>query len=384
MKRIAILGSTGSIGKSTLELVDLHPDRFKVVALAAGSNDSALVKQCQKYNPSIAAMSDSASAERLSSMLPGITVHSGTEGLTEVSCMPEADIIISAISGAAGLVPTYKALVEGKQVALANKEALVMAGDLIMSLVNKGKGTLVPIDSEHSALQQCLTGFPMKEVRRLILTASGGPFLDYSREKLRNVTAEEALRHPTWDMGPKVTVDSATLMNKGLEVLEASHLFQVSGESIDVIIHPQSIIHSLVEFLDGTVLAQMGITDMKVPILSALTFPDRIESKLDRLDIEKLQEIDFRPPDTSRFPCLELAYRALEEGGTVPATLNAANESAVEAFLGGNIKFTDIPLVIKTVISQAGRVPADSLESILAADQEARKRATAIISGISR
>ena len=383
MKKIAILGSTGSIGRSALELIDLHPELFKITALAAGCNDSALHEQCLKYRPVIAALNDPGAASRLSSRLPEIPVLSGNEGLTEVACFQEADIVISAISGSPGLIPTYRALTAGKQVALANKEVLVMAGDLIMPMLREGPGSLVPVDSEHSALHQCLRGSSRKEVQRLILTASGGPFLNSSTEELRKVTVKQALQHPTWDMGPKITVDSATLMNKGLEVIEAHHLFQVEADDIDVIIHPQSVIHSLVEFLDGTILAQMGITDMKIPLLYAMTYPDRIKSRLPGLDIAGLPGIEFREPDMELFPCLKLAYQALRAGGTSPAVMNAANEIAVGAFLSGSLAFTDIPRVIEKTLNKALSEKADCLETILLADQTARDLASAGILEIS-
>jgi 1-deoxy-D-xylulose-5-phosphate reductoisomerase len=383
MKKIAILGSTGSIGRSALELIDLHPELFEVVALAAGGNDKILHEQCLKYKPAIAALNDHDSAERLSSLVSETTVYSGIEGMTEVSCCPDADIVISAISGAPGLIPTYQALKEGKKVALANKEALVMAGELIMPMLQTGRGSLVPVDSEHSAIHQCLCGAPRKEVQRLILTASGGPFLDYSAEDIGSVTVKQALQHPTWSMGPKITVDSATLMNKGLEVIEAHHLFQIEPEYIDVIIHPQSVVHSIVEFMDGTMLAQMGITDMKIPILYAMTYPKRIKSKLPGLDIASLPGIEFRAPDTELFPCLKLAYQALSERGTGPAVMNAANEIAVGSFLSGSLRFTDIPKVIERVLNKVPSEKADSLETVISADNAARKIASDQIAGLT-
>lgn len=379
MKRIAILGSTGSIGQNALELIDLHPDRFKVVALAAGSNAQSLAEQCSKYQPLMAALYDPEAADQLSALRPRTRVSVGIEGLIEASTLPEADIVISAISGSGGLIPTFQALAQGKKVALANKETLVMAGDLIMSMVRKGQGSILPVDSEHSALQQCLAGSSAKEVKRLILTASGGPFLNFSTEQLREVTVEQALRHPTWEMGPKITVDSATLMNKGLEVIEASHLFQTPAENIDVVIHPQSTVHSIVEFIDGTMLAQLGITDMKVPLLNALTFPERIESKLPRLDITELANIEFHKPDLLRFPCLNAAYRALLAGGTAPTILNGANETAVEAFLARKLTFTGIPAVIERVLDSLPSSPADNLDSIIDADRSSRNLAMEII-----
>ena len=383
MKKIAILGSTGSIGRSALELIDLHSELFEVVALAAGCNDKLIYQQCLKYKPGIVALNDPDAAARLASLVPEIKVSSGTEGLIEVSCFPDADIVISAISGAPGLIPTYRALSAGKQVALANKEALVMAGELIMPMLRKGRGLLVPVDSEHSALHQCLGGTSRKEVQRLILTASGGPFLNYAEDELRKVTVKQALQHPTWDMGPKITVDSATLMNKGLEVIEAHHLFQVASDFIDVVIHPQSVVHSIVEFLDGTMLAQMGITDMKIPLLYAMTYPERIRSKLPGLALANLPGIEFRAPDMELFPCLKLAYQALREGGTSPAVMNAANEMAVSAFLDGSLAFTDIPRIIEEVLNATYSEKAASLEIILNADYAARKLASGKIKEIA-
>lgn len=380
MKKIALLGSTGSIGKSTLELVDLHPERFEITSLAAGSNAELLEEQCLKYKPGLAAMSDGKAAEILSSRLSAAgqatAVADGIEGLSEAACRPEADVVVSAISGAAGLIPTFRALQAGKQVALANKEALVMAGSLIMPMIRRGKGSIIPVDSEHSALHQCLGNTPPRQVKRLILTASGGPFLEFSPEQLRAVTAEEALQHPTWDMGRKITVDSATLMNKGLEVIEAHHLFQTESSRIDVAVHPQSIVHSIVEFADGTMLAQMGITDMKIPLLYALTYPERIEARIPGLDLSALPAIEFRNPDLERFPCLGLAYQALEEGGTATALLNAANEVAVDAFLDGIISFNSIPAIIEDVLDRVPPAEASSLEAILEADSAARAMAS--------
>lgn len=383
MKKIAILGSTGSIGKNALDLVDLHPELFEVVALAAGSNERILLEQCLKHRPVLAALNSPESAKRLSALLPDTRVSAGIEGLTEVAAYSNADIVVSAISGAAGLLPTYQALLEGKQVALANKEALVMAGDLLMPMVKDGCGSIVPVDSEHSALHQCLSGAPRGEVQRLILTASGGPFLDYSSAELQKVTVRQALQHPTWNMGPKITVDSATLMNKGLEVVEACHLFQIDPGHVDVAIHPQSVVHSIVEFIDGTMLAQMGITDMKVPLLYAMTYPERIAGKLPRLDITGLPKLEFRAPDTQRFPCLKLAYQSILEGGTSPAVMNAANEIAVEAFLSENLLFLDIPRVIAGVLDRAAIRPVDSLATILDADKSARELAFKEVEKIS-
>jgi 1-deoxy-D-xylulose-5-phosphate reductoisomerase len=375
LKKLSILGSTGSIGKSTLDLVDLYPDRFQVSTLAARKSVDALYDQALKYRPELIALWDAEAAQNLRGRLPEVEVLSGQEGVIQAAIHPSVDTVVAAIEGAAGLVPTYHALLEKKDVALANKETLVMAGELIMSIAGKGESNLLPVDSEHSALHQCLRGAQKEEVHRLVLTASGGPFFDKSREQLEGVTVEEALNHPTWDMGPKITIDSATLMNKGLEVIEAYHLFGIQPDHIAIVIHPQSIIHSMVEFVDGTVLAQMSITDMRSAILYALSYPDRWNSNLPRLDLLSLSALEFHPPDRNKFPCIRLAYQALENGQTYPTALNAANEVAVHYFLRGSLAFSSIPEVIEKVLNQHQPTEMNDLETVLEVDRQARQRA---------
>jgi len=376
MKKISILGSTGSIGRSALSVVELYPEEFQVVALAARANSQLLHEQCKRHKPRLVALLDAKAASDLIPLVEQVRVLSGIEGIIEVATHPDTDTVLSSISGAAGLVPTHKALLAGKKVALANKETLVMAGDLLMPLVHKRGGLLVPVDSEHTALHQCLRGTRIDEVKRLILTASGGPFWSKTRQELRDVTVSEALDHPTWTMGRKITIDSATLMNKGLEVIEAHHLFGVDGEKISVLIHPQSIVHSLVEFVDGTLLAQLSITDMRSAILYALSYPERKETKLPKLDLAALPDLAFSEPDTDRFPCLRLAYQALNAGHTYPAVLNAANEVAVARFLQHAIPFTAIPEVIEEVMEHHIPEAVDDLERLLQIDQQARSEAT--------
>ncbi|MCH8819837.1 MAG: 1-deoxy-D-xylulose-5-phosphate reductoisomerase [Acidobacteria bacterium] len=379
MKKLSILGSTGSIGKSALDLVDLYPDRFQISTLAARKSVDALYDQALKYRPQLIALWDEEAARDLQRRLPEIEVLSGQEGVIQAAVHPSVDTVVAAIEGAAGLVPTYRALLEKKDVALANKETLVMAGELIMSIVDKGESNLLPVDSEHSALHQCLRGAKKEEVHRLVLTASGGPFFDRSPEELEGVTVEEALNHPTWDMGPKITIDSATLMNKGLEVIEAYHLFGIQPDQISIVIHPQSVIHSMVEFVDGTVLAQMSITDMRSAILYALAYPDRWHSNLPRLDLVSLSALEFHPPDLEKFPCIRLAYQALESGQTYPTALNAANEVAVHCFLGGTLSFTSIPEIIEEALNQHQPTPMKDLETVLEADRQARRKAKEMV-----
>lgn len=375
MQKLAILGATGSIGQSALALVDLYPEQFEVVALAANRNASLLFEQASKYRPALVALHDRNSAEELAQQLPGTRVASGPEGLVEVSCRPEVDLVLSSIMGAAGLLPTFRAIEEGKKVALANKETLVMAGELLVTLAKRRGSQLLPVDSEHSAIHQCLRGADPAEVRRLLLTASGGPFVDWSRDSMARVTVEQALNHPTWEMGPKITVDSATLMNKGLEVIEAHHFFGFSPDQISVAIHPQSVIHSIVEFIDGTMLAQMSITDMRSSLLYAFAYPERWESRLPELNLLALPELSFRSPDISRFPCLGLAYEALRTGGSCPAALNAANEVAVELFLKSRLPFLRIPDLIEKVLEAHQRFELEDLEGVLEVDRGTRKEA---------
>jgi len=379
IKRLAILGSTGSIGQSALSLVDMFPDRFKVVSLAANAKVDLLCQQALKYRPTVVALCDQSSSRELARRLPGIRVASGTEGVTEAAVHEEVDTVVSAISGAAGLIPTWNAILAGKDIALANKETLVIAGDLVMRAVSTRQVKLLPVDSEHAALHQCLRGAHPDEVNRLVLTASGGPFFRYTREQLQAVTVEQALNHPTWRMGRKITVDSATLLNKGLEVIEAHHLFGVGAEKIAVVIHPQSTVHSMVEFVDGTVLAQMSVPDMRSAILYALTHPERWQSPLPGLDFNALGPLEFHPPDHALFPCLRMACQALAKGRTYPAALNAANEVAVEWFLKKRLSFNGIPKVIEAVLSEHQAIEPEQLEEILEADREARRAAEAAV-----
>ena len=357
MKRIAILGSTGSIGRSALAVIDAHPDRLEAVALAAGENATLLADQVRRYRPRVVAVASDATREDLVHRLgPGVdtTIAGGNDGLTAVATHPDVDLVLCASSGTAGLEAVLAAIDAGKTVALANKEVLVMAGALMVDAARRRGVAILPVDSEHNAIHQCLHGRSSAEIRRLILTASGGPFRRHSRADLDHVTREDALRHPTWQMGRKITIDSATLMNKGLEVIEARWLFDVPPESIDVVIHPQSIVHSMVEMVDGSVIAQLGITDMRLPIQYAFSYPERWDGGMAGLDFTRLPALEFEPPDHARFPCLRLACQALAKGGAAPIVLNAANEVAVEAFLAGRLGFTGIPDLIESTLDAAG------------------------------
>jgi 1-deoxy-D-xylulose-5-phosphate reductoisomerase len=377
MKGLSILGSTGSIGTNVLRVVDAFPGRFEVVGLAAGGNVEVLAEQVARHRPKVVSVADTGALERLSRLvdLSGFRALVGREGMVEVATRPEVRMVVASAVGAVGLVPTYRALEAGKDVALANKETLVMAGELMLARAREAGARLLPIDSEHCALHECLDGRRIEDVRRLILTASGGPFRDRSRASFDRITREEALAHPTWRMGPKITIDSATLMNKGLEVIEARWLFGVPAAKIDVLIHPQSVVHSMVELVDGTVLAQLGVTDMRMPIQYALSYPEKWEAAIPGLDFTKAMHLDFAPPDRSKFPCLSLAYRALEQGGTAPAALNAANEEAVAAFLDGRAPFPAIPESIQEVLEAEPKAGAPALEDVLEADRRARERA---------
>jgi len=348
MKKISILGSTGSIGVNTLDVISRYPDKFQVVGLAGGGNEKLLLKQIRKFKPKIAALFNKEGGDRLREKLKNknVSIVSGIDGIIEVATVPDADMVISAIVGAAGLIPTLSAIKANKDIALANKETLVMAGEIIMKEID-GKGRIIPVDSEHSAIFQSLVGEKKKNIKKIILTASGGPFRNYSAAQFKNIRPEDALKHPNWLMGKKITIDSATLMNKGFEVIEAKWLFGVSDKDIEVLIHPQSIIHSLVEFIDGSVIAQLGIPDMRIPISYALNYPDRLEIALPSLNLAKIKNLSFEKPDTEKFPCLALAFEALKKGGTMPAVLNAANEIAVNSFLNREISFNEIPLVIE-------------------------------------
>jgi 1-deoxy-D-xylulose-5-phosphate reductoisomerase len=382
MKGICILGATGSIGVSTLDVVARHPALYKIVALTANTNIGDLYEQCLQHHPEYAVVVDEKQArvfgERIkNSVVSDIKVLSGTKALEHVATLPNVDSVMAAIVGAAGLLPTLAAANAGKTVLLANKEALVMSGDIFMQAVADSGAQLLPIDSEHNAIFQCMpaayqTGMRSKPVRRILLTASGGPFRQMPLEQLASVTPAQAVAHPNWDMGKKISVDSATMMNKGLEMIEACLLFNMQPEQIEVVIHPQSVIHSMVDYVDGTVLAQMGNPDMRIPIAHALAMPERFESGAEPLDIFKVARMDFEAPDWQRFPCLRLAYAAIEAGGVMPTVLNAANEIAVEAFLNEHIRFTDIPVVIERCMATFTATSADNLDIILAADQQAR------------
>jgi 1-deoxy-D-xylulose-5-phosphate reductoisomerase len=379
VKALAILGSTGSIGESTLDVVARFPDRFRVTALAAGRRRlERLAEQVRQTGARLVAVTGEAEAGRLRSLVGvGVEVCWGTEGLVRVATAAGVDLVVSAIVGAAGLVPTYAALLEGRDVAVANKETLVVAGPLVMEAARRSGARLLPVDSEHSALFQVLEGRRPEEVRRLILTASGGPFRGRGRNSLADVSADEALAHPNWSMGPKITVDSATLMNKGLEVIEAHWLFGVEPDAIQVTVHPQSVVHSLVEFVDGSVLAQLGVADMRGPIAYALNYPERVPFEELRLDLWAQKGLTFEPPDAEAFPCLALAYRALGEGGTAPAVLSGANEVAVEAFLGGSLTFLQIAGVVEAALDAHRPVRLESVQTALHADVWARDFARA-------
>ena len=385
LKKIAILGSTGSIGRSTLQVIERYPDRFQVVSLAAGKNIELLAEQIQRFRPKLVAVLDQQLAKNLTSRLQPdapVEVVAGSEGYQQVASLAEVDMVLSAMVGAAGLIPTLSAIRAGKDVALANKETLVMAGALVMDEVRRHQVRLLPVDSEHNAIFQALEGHRREELKRILLTASGGPFRNMPMEELESVTPAQALAHPNWTMGPKITIDSATLMNKGLEVIEAKWLFDVPVEKIDVHIHPQSIVHSMVEYIDGSVIAQMGIPDMRIPIAYALAYPERLELDLPPLDFFSLKTLTFQEPDLSRFPCLDLAFAACKAGGTMPAVLNASNEVAVQAFLDNRIPFNGIPRTVNQVMQQHALDPAAELEVLLEADSWARKRAEEIIDSI--
>ncbi len=377
-RNLAILGSTGSVGRNTLEVVNCFPDRFRVQGLTAGGNLEVLAEQIARFRPRLVSIKEEANRDALGRRLTdeGVPVPellSGPAGMVAVASDPEVDLVVSATVGVAGLPATYEAARLGKRVALANKEVLVAAGELMTSAAARSGMEILPVDSEHNGLHQCLRGGRREEVRRLILTASGGPFRSTPDAELGGVTAEEALRHPTWHMGERVTIDSATLMNKGFEVIEAHWLFGFRPEQVDVLIHPQSIVHSLVEFVDGSILAQLSATDMRIPIQYALTYPERVATNHHYLGLEALGKLEFQLPDRQRFRCLDLAYQALAAGGTAPCVLNAADEVAVEAFLGGQIPFLTIPEVIEQTLEQVAPRPATTLEQILDCDQEARR-----------
>ena len=380
-RNVAILGATGSIGASALDVIARHPERYQVSALTAGRQWEALLELVERFRPPVAAMRDPNAAQRLEGALRQrgfpTRVLCGAEGLRDVAALPEVDTVIAAIVGAAGLEPTLAAAKAGKRILLANKEALVLAGEIFMAAVRESGATLLPIDSEHNAIFQCLPqdkaqSTALRGVRRILLTASGGPFLDTPLADLQSVTPEQACAHPTWRMGRKISVDSATMMNKGLEVIEAHWLFGVARDAIEVVIHPESVVHSLVEYLDGSVLAQLGNPDMRTPIAQALAWPERISSGVAPLELARIGALNFFAPDLARFPCLSVAYDALSAGGTAPAILNAANEVAVEAFLGRQIGFLDISRACEATMRRLPETPVSSLADALDADREAR------------
>jgi 1-deoxy-D-xylulose-5-phosphate reductoisomerase len=375
MRHLAVLGSTGSIGVTTLDIVGRFPDRFAVTALAGGRNVARLAEQVRRFRPEFVAVADDDAARELRSLLGDarLDILAGPDGLDAVATAAGTDLLVSGLVGAIGLRPTLAALHAGIDVALANKEALVVSGEVMKRAAREAGAALLPLDSEHNAIFQALHGHRREDLRRILLTASGGPFLHTPAAELATVTREQALTHPTWKMGAKITIDSATLMNKGLEVIEARWLFDLRPAEISVVIHPQSIVHSMVEFIDGSVLAQMGIPDMAVPISYALAFPERLPmDHLPSLDLPKVGKLEFFEPDVGKFPCLALAFRALEAGGTVPAALNAANEVAVAAFLAGGIGFGAIPETLSAVLDRHDARAADSLEDVLEADRWAR------------
>jgi len=385
---VAILGSTGSIGCNTLRVIEsLGTEKFRVIALGAGRNVAKLAEQISRHQPELVSVEAEELAEQLKEkliergvVLPRIVV--GEPGLVEVATHKQADCVVSATVGAVGFVPTLRALEAGKRVALANKETLVMAGELMTRAAEKSGAELLPVDSEHNALHQCLRGEKRSEVRRIILTASGGPFRTRDKSAIESATVSEALQHPTWNMGEKITIDSATLMNKGLEVIEAHWLFGFGGDEISIVVHPESIVHSMIELVDGSVLAQMGVTDMRHAIQYALTYPQRCPSELPPLDLAKLSSLHFESPDLERFPCISLAYRALKTGGTLPAAMNAANEEAVAAFIQGRILFSDIPRVIEEVMNEHQSRDLTDLEAVIQTDQTSRRAAAAVVKRI--
>lgn len=385
MKNILVLGSTGSIGVNVLRVIETHPDQYRAIGLAAGSNVGLLLQQIERFRPKRVALRDKDSAEALARQLSGNhrpEIYVGPEGFIRLAVWDEVKTVVSAMSGSAGLVPTYAAIEAGKQVALANKETIVMAGSLVMETARRKGTTILPIDSEHNAIFQSLLGHPRADLKRVIITASGGPFRDMTLEEMASVTPEAALKHPTWKMGPKITIDSATLMNKGLEAIEAKWLFDLRVDQISILIHPQSVVHSMVEYKDGSIMAQMGIPNMFTPISYSLSFPRHLATPLPPLKLEEIGAMTFSKPDPSRFRCLDLAFRAAEIGGTMPAVLSGADEIAVELFLDRRLTFLQIPLLIEKVME--AHVPGSdrSIETILEAGEWARVTALAFSKGL--
>jgi 1-deoxy-D-xylulose-5-phosphate reductoisomerase len=387
LKQICILGSTGSIGTSTLSIIERYPERFAVASLAAGSNVDLAFLQCQKWHPRLISMSTEQLATALklrlkAAGLTGIEVVYGTAGTVRAATLSEVDFVVSAIVGLAGLEATHAAVAAGKPIGLANKEAMVAAGEILTRLARRANVPLLPIDSEHNAIHQCMRGGAAQEVRRIWLTASGGPFRQLPADQFQYITVEQALRHPTWIMGRRVTIDSATLLNKGLEIIEACRLFDLSPSAVRVTVHPQSAVHSLVEFVDGSILAQISVTDMRLPILYAMSYPERVGSDL-TFDLAALGQLNFEQPDFARFPCLRLAYEAAEAGGSACIALNAADEIAVGAFLEGSIAFTGIPRTIEAVLDVTPPGHPETIQEVLELDEEARRVARSVVSSFS-
>ncbi|MBK6406904.1 MAG: 1-deoxy-D-xylulose-5-phosphate reductoisomerase [Holophagales bacterium] len=379
-RNVALLGATGSIGQSALSVFEAFPDRFRVVSMSAGTNLEVLLPAIARFRPAVVSVKERADADRVRREFPGVRVGWGQQGIVDVATLPEVDVVLGGVVGAAGLPPAYEAVKLGKTLALANKEVLVVAGEAVMAAAAASGAAVLPVDSEHCALHQALRCGRPSEVERLVLTASGGPFRTRALETFDTITIEDALAHPTWKMGPKITIDSATMMNKGLEVIEARWLFDVPPERLGVVIHPQSIIHSMVEWVDGSVIAQISPNDMRFPILYALTYPERVPTPLPKLDLASLGKLELEPLDERRYPAVPLAYAALRAGGTAPAVLNAANEVAVAAFLEGRIPYRSLVAVVEKVLAGHRPSPATSLDAVLDADREARLRAAELVS----
>lgn len=378
MKHLSILGSTGSIGTQTLDIVRQFPDEFKVVGLTANKNSELLLKQIKEFKPKASAIMDKSKVDDLLNF-SSCQVYSGMEGLNKIAALNEADTVINALVGSIGIEPTYNAIKAKKNIALANKETLVAAGSVIMEEAKKINVSLMPIDSEHSAIFQCLNGENIKEVNKITITCSGGPFKNYTKEQMKDVSVQEALNHPTWDMGNKITIDSATLMNKGFEIIEAHWLYGIGYEKIKVVIHPQSIIHSLVEFVDSSIIAQLGLPDMKIPIQYALTYPRRFLGSSKSLNLAQIENLEFGEPDFELFPCLKYACEAGQTGGTLPAVMNAANETAVHAFLGSKIRFLDIPRLIRKMMDGHKLIKNPDLKDILEIDRKTKEETNKMI-----
>jgi len=378
MKHLSILGSTGSIGTQTLEIIRQYPEEFKIVGLTANKNSELLLKQIKEFKPKAVAIMDKTKVDDLLNF-SSAQVYSGIEGLNKIASLQEADTVVNSLVGSIGIEPTYNAIKNKKNIALANKETLVAAGSIIMEEAQKNNVKIMPIDSEHSAIFQCLNGENIKEVNKITITCSGGPFKNHTKEMLENVSVQDALKHPTWSMGSKITIDSATLMNKGFEVVEAHWLYGIEYEKIKIVIHPQSIVHSLVEFHDKSVIAQLGLPDMKIPIQYALSFPKRFPNSSKSLDLTEIKNLEFKQPDFEKFPCLKYAYEAGNAGGTLPCAMNAANETAVYAFLDNKIKFLDIQKLIRKIMDEHEIIKSPTLKDILETDRKTKEKTKNII-----